>query len=253
MPKFADRIGRAAEAPATGAAAGAGPIRLAGAVGAALGLLAFGADYVPGVAGRVVVELTSSGFAWGLAAFLVGRSRPSRRAAMSAACVTLVVATALYYLLVVLVSRRWSGGYLQDGSSADLLGLRSVALATAAWLAGSVLAGPLLGALGHAVRTAPTWPAALAAGTTCGLLSGEAWHLATSTPPWLPSGVANPFSHGVAPAELVGMVLPIAVLIGLTVVHRLARAWPALLASFVCATAAATLAWRLTETIRHGG
>ena len=54
-------------------------------VAVGLGLLAFAADSVEGIAGQVMVALTSSGFAWGLAAFLVGRSATgARRAAVGA-------------------------------------------------------------------------------------------------------------------------------------------------------------------------
>lgn len=42
----------------------------------------------------------------------------------------LTLAALLYYLLVLLVSRRWSRGYLADGRSADLQDLRTVALMT---------------------------------------------------------------------------------------------------------------------------
>jgi hypothetical protein len=85
-----------------------------GAVALGIGLFAFVADLVDGVAGQVLVALTSSGFAWGLAAFLVGRASGTRRRAAIGGGVLLVVATLLYYLLVVLVSRRWSGAWLYD-------------------------------------------------------------------------------------------------------------------------------------------
>ncbi|MEU7867783.1 hypothetical protein [Dactylosporangium sp. NPDC049140] len=52
---------------------------VSGAVAAGLGLLAFAADAVDGAAGQVLVALTSSGFAWGLAAFLAGRAADGRR------------------------------------------------------------------------------------------------------------------------------------------------------------------------------
>jgi hypothetical protein len=41
---------------------------------------------------------------------------------VTGATVLLVSATLVYYLLILVVSRRWSGGMLQDGSSADRYG-----------------------------------------------------------------------------------------------------------------------------------
>lgn len=62
----------------------------------ALGLLAFMADSVAGLAGQILIALTSSGFAWGLAAFLVGRwAATEKRAAVVGATALLVTATLL--------------------------------------------------------------------------------------------------------------------------------------------------------------
>jgi hypothetical protein len=152
----------------------------------ALGLLAFATDALDpaAAAGQVLTALISSGLAWGLAAFLAGRAAVGRRSAVEAATVLLVCATLVYYLLILVVSRRWSGGYLADGSSADLYGLRSVALMTAAWLVVSLIAGPMLGLLGHKTQTTQTPGSALAAGVACGLLSGQGWQEITAAPPW---------------------------------------------------------------------
>lgn len=48
--------------------------------------------------------------------------------AADGATALLVLATLLYYLLVLVVSRRRSGASLEDGTSANLQGLRSVAI-----------------------------------------------------------------------------------------------------------------------------
>ncbi|MFD2767567.1 hypothetical protein [Micromonospora eburnea] len=213
------------------------------AAAATLGLLAFAADFVGGVVGHVVVALTSSGFAWGLAAVLAGRYAETTRRAATGATGLLVLATALYYLLILLVSRRWSGATLEDGSSANMAGLRSVAVMTSVWLAGSLLAGPLLGLLGHAVRANTTRSAALAAGTACGLLSAEGWHAIVQAPPWHLLASGDSFLYGVAFGEIVRVVLPLAVLVWLVAAHRLGRAWPMLLAATVAAATAGTLLW----------
>ncbi|MEU8816963.1 hypothetical protein [Actinoplanes sp. NPDC048796] len=190
----------------------------------ALALLAFTADHVDGIGGHVMVALTSSGFAWGLAALLTGHHARNPRHAAATATTVLVTATLGYYLLIVLVSRRWSGG-----SSGDLHGLLNVAIMTTIWLTGSLVAGPLLGLLGHAIRPSPndstpdtprtttptttpahlqrcfgsevepprgteasgpprrimgTRRAAVAAGVAYGLLSGEGWYRMPTVSPW---------------------------------------------------------------------
>ncbi|MFG2041832.1 hypothetical protein [Dactylosporangium sp. NPDC048998] len=218
----------------------------------ALGLLAFAADYVDGAAGQVLTALTSSGFAWGLAAFLAGRSAVSPKRAAADATALLVVATLLYYLLVLVVSRRWSGGVLEDGTPADLYGLRSVALMTALWLIGSLVAGPVLGLLGHTARAGGPSRAAAAAGVACGLLSGEGWCAVMTTQLWhlltTPDLQHDAFFVGVAIGNLFKIVLPLAVLAWLATTHRLWRAWPTLLIATAASGTLTALAWYLLNT-----
>ncbi|WP_262287541.1 DUF6518 family protein, partial [Micromonospora sp. MA102] len=111
------------------------------------------------------------------------------------------------------------------------------------WLAGSLLAGPLLGLLGHAVRANTTRRAAVAAGIACGLLSAEGWHAIVQAPPWRLLALDDPFFYGVAFGEIVRVVLPLAVLAWLIAAHRLGRAWPTLLAATAAAATAGTLLW----------
>jgi len=221
--------------------------------GTGLGLLAFAADFVEGIAGQVMVGLTSSGFAWGLAAFLAGRCAGSARRAAAGATALLALATVLYYLLVLSVSRRWSGGYLEDGTPADHQGLRSVAIMTAVWLLGSLVAGPLLGLFGYLVRAGGSPWAAPSAGVACGLLSGEGWHTLMVTAPWQVLTAVDPrhaeFLRGVVISAIVRIALPLAVLAWLATAHRLWRAWPALLAACVPSIALSTLAWRLLDAV----
>jgi hypothetical protein len=212
--------------------------------GVVLGLLAFAADALDGVAGQVVVALVSSGLAWGLAALLAGRTATDRRGAMTNATALLVSATFVYYLLILLVSRRWSGGSLVDG-------LRSVAIMTTAWLLISVIAGPALGLLGHLTRTAPVLPAAVAAGVACGLLSGQGWQTITMAPPGHLLAISDLdaiFARGVAAATLIQIILPLAVLVWLAGVRRLWRAWPILLTALVVTATLSALCWHLLRT-----
>ncbi len=194
-----------------------------------------------------MIALTGSGFAWGLAAFLAGRSAAGARRAAAGAAGLLVLATLLYYVLVLVVSRRWSGAILEDGTSADLHGLRSIAVMTAVWLVGSLVAGPMLGLLGHVVRVGEVPCAALAAGVACGLLSGESWHAVVAAPLWQSLPVPDPdqadFVRGVVVSELVKIVLPLAVLAWLAPAHRLWNAWPTLLTAAVSSGALSALLW----------
>ncbi|MFE9657952.1 hypothetical protein [Micromonospora sp. NPDC006431] len=221
----------------------------------ALGLLAFAADSVAGVVGQVLIALTSSGFAWGLAAFVAGRSAATAKRAVGGATALLVLATLLYYLLVLIISRRWSGGTLEDGTSADLLGLRSVAIMTALWLTGSLVGGTILGKLGHIVRVGKASTSALAAGAVCGLLSGEGWQAVMLAPPWQLLTVPDPhqaeFFRGVAIGELIKIVLPIVVLAWVAAVHRLWRTWPMLLTAAISSGALSAALWYLLYAAAH--
>nr|MDT0662114.1 DUF6518 family protein [Micromonospora sp. DSM 115978] len=131
---------------------------------------------------------------------------------------------------------------LEDGTSADLQGLRSVAVMTAVWLGGSLVAGPVLGLLGHVVRVGRTRSAAVGAGVTCGLLSGEGWQ----TRPWLLLG-ADPhhaeFIQGSVISELAKFALLLAIVAWLVRSHRLRRAWPTLLLAATGSGLLSALAW----------
>ncbi|MET0417550.1 MAG: DUF6518 family protein [Actinoplanes sp.] len=199
----------------------------------ALGLLAFAADAFDAAAGQVLTALVSSGLAWGLAALLAGRTAADRRRAITGATVLLVSATLVYYLLILVISRRWSG--------TGLSGLRSVAVMTTAWLVVSLIAGPMLGLLGHSTRTARAPGAALAAGIACGLLSGEGWQQITAAPPRLGGVLLN----GSLAALLIKVVLPLAVLAWLAHVQRIWRAWPILLLAMISTATLSALLWQL--------
>ncbi|MCO8274187.1 DUF6518 family protein [Actinoplanes sp. TRM 88003] len=218
-----------------------------------MGLLAFVADYVDGAAGQIMVALTSSGFAWSLAAFLAGRYAPTARRAAAVGASLLVLATAVYYLLILVVSRRWSGGYSSDIGWADLPGLRSVGVMTSLWMVGSLVAGPILGLLGHAVRASAARPAAAGLGVACGLLSAEGWHAFVRTPPWRLLTVDDPFFGGAVVADMVRVVLPLLVLAWVATELRLWRPWPTLLTATAAATAAGAALWEAVDLVRRSG
>ncbi|WP_203786705.1 hypothetical protein [Paractinoplanes rishiriensis] len=223
-----------------------------------LGVLAFLADTVDGMAGHLMVAVFSSGLAWGLAALLTGRAATGRRSAVTGATVLLVSATLVYYLLILVVSRRWSGGTLQDGTSGDMYGLRSLAIMTTAWLVVSMVAGPVLGLLGQLSKTRPAPGAALAAGVACGLLSSEGWQGITTAPPWrlLAAAVSSDagYVRGFAAAALAEFLVPFAVLAWLATAHRLWRAWPIMIIAMILTAASGALFWHLLRTAaNHAG
>jgi hypothetical protein len=219
-----------------------------GAAAVALGLLAFAADAVGGLGGRVVTALVSSGLPWGLAALLAGRTATDRRGAVTGPIALLVSATLVYYLLILVVSRRWSGGSLVDGSSADGYGLRSLAVMTTAWLLVSMVAGAALGLLGWMTRTARVPGAARAAGAACGLLSGQGWQEIATTPA---GRLDAAFVRGIGVAEVVEVILPLAVLAWLATRRRLWRAWPVLLTAMVVTATLSALSWHLLRTAEN--
>ncbi len=170
---------------------------------------------------------------------------------MTGATVLLASATVVYYLLILVISRRWSGGWQADGSSADGYGLRSVRVMTTAWLLVSAVAGPSLGLLGRMTRTARLPDAALAAGTACGLLSGQGWQETAAAPPGgLPvtDGPDAVLVPGVIAAGLVEVIVPLVVLAWLATAQRLWRAWPLMLTAMVVTATLSALLWHLFRT-----
>jgi hypothetical protein len=117
----------------------------------------------------------------------------------------------------------------------------------AVWLLGSLVAGPVLGLLGQVVRIGGVRRAALAAGTACGLLSGEGWHAVLVAPPWRLLAGSDPyhaeFVRGVVISEILRIVLPLAILAWLTVARRLWRAWPMLLVATTSSGVLSALLW----------
>jgi hypothetical protein len=221
------------------------------AAGAVLGLLAFAVDAVDGTAEQVMIAVVSSGLAWGSAALLAGHAAPDRRSAVTGATVLLASATLVYYFLILVISRRWSGGTLADGSSAHWSGLRSLAVMTTAWLLVSMVAGPLLGLLGQMTRTARLAGAALAAGAACGLLSGEGWLQVVLAPPWrlwMVDGPDGAFAREALATEMVQVLVPLAVLAWLASTRRLWRAWYLMFVAMAITATLSALLWHLIRT-----
>lgn len=141
--------------------------------GTSLGYLAYLSDLITGIPGAVLIALTSSGFAWGIATFAAGYWSSNLRAASFGGIMILSLATLVYYACVVVLSQRWRGGVLDDGTPADAIGLQSVLRASVFWLLGSLVAGPLFGMLGWVIARGRDKWRPMALGLLFGLLSGQ--------------------------------------------------------------------------------
>ncbi|TCB96489.1 hypothetical protein E0H26_15195 [Micromonospora zingiberis] len=213
------------------------PLLLAG---AGLGLFAFVGDELPGIAGVVMLTLTSTGFAWGGAALLAGYLATRRAVAPINATAVLVVATVVYYGLILAHGRRWRLGTLEDGSSSAWTGLASVGRATVFWLAASVVAGITLGYLGAVVRRGTRIRASVAAGAAFGLLAGQGLEFLMIFRAW---HALDAFFLGRVLSAGASILLAA---IGLTVLltrRRAAKSWPIFVATSALASLAGALLW----------
>ncbi|WP_144119573.1 hypothetical protein [Catellatospora sichuanensis] len=225
-------------------------LRRVSVAGTLLGALAFLGDELPGVGGRIVLTLTSNGFAWGAAALVAGYLVRQARRAPFVATGLLLVATAIYYLLILVVSRRWSGGYTEDGSSYDVYGLLDLARAAGFWLVLAVGAGLVLGLLGHIVRNGSPRLAAAAAGSAFGLLTAEGLH-GVITAPW--TVITEPFHLAYAVSHGVQVLLAVVLVIILTARRGGPVSWRICAASAVFVAALGVTAWSVIESIRVSG
>lgn len=146
-------------------------------VGIGLGVTAFAADALPGLAGELLNPVISSVLTWAGAALILGYRAPSASSAGKSAVASLALAVTTYYLLIVTVSRRWHLGTAEDGGSTALIGLASVARATTFWLVASAFAGVAIGLLGYTFARGSTYLRSLASGVAVGVLACESWYM----------------------------------------------------------------------------
>jgi hypothetical protein len=164
-----------------------------------VGIFAFAADMLEGLVGAIAMALTSSGFAWGLIAYVIGYCAPSRVTAVAGSTMVLLLGTLTYYALVLWVSQRWRGGVLDDGSPADAAGIASVGRAIAYWVAASLLIGPLCGVVADLTRRGTNLQGSITAGMVFGALSAHGWYLLLFVGAWRimdTSGMGLLFSAG---------------------------------------------------------
>lgn len=213
-----------------------------------VGLLAFLADYPAGVLGGVVTALASSGVSWGAAAVSVGYLRNNFRTAVLSGILVLVTSTFVYYALILFVSRRWSSGTLDDGSPASSAGLVSVGTALAFWVCVSLFVGPILAALGYAVRWGNPMQSGFTIGLVFGLLSSQGWHVLYFQRIWM---TRDEFGVTVLAGALT--LLALSALIGVLLIWKRGIAGRHLVIAVVMAAASSVvfaLGWRMVELIR---
>lgn len=221
------------------------------AAGVVLGALAFVADFVTGAVGAVMTGLVSSGAAWGAPAAVAGFASAGRRAAVLWPAMMLVIATTVYYLGILVVSRRWDipGVSLTSGETTSLIGLAGLGRAWIMWLVIGIGIGAVLGLLGYAVRHASALLAGAAAGAATGLLLSEGLSAVLWSLPeyWDLSqpGSSRPLSLLVAMA--VAVVAPVV----LAVVRAKSIAWWLYALVAVSVGLAGAGAWYVVDMIRN--
>jgi hypothetical protein len=220
------------------------------AAGVPLGALAFLGDELPKPVGQIVLTLTSNGCAWGAAALVAGYLVRRARRAPVVATALLLVATTVYYGLILTVSRRWSGGTLEDGSSADAYGLLSVARAAGFWLLLSVGAGLVLGSLGHVVRNGPRHRSAAATGLAFGMLAAEGLYQLSRHYYW---PIPDDFVRAVVVSNAITVVLSLVVTVVLLACRSGRGAWWTYLGSAVLAGGLGAVLWSLIDMVRGSG
>ncbi|WP_092543742.1 hypothetical protein [Actinoplanes derwentensis] len=188
---------------------------------------------------RILRAVTSSGLLWGLGALLLAVTAGTRRRAVTQAVMLPVTATVTYFLMIVLVTGRWSG---------DVAGTAAV------WLAVSVAAGFALGILGNTVRHDTGRRAAVAAGIACGLLACPAVHALLIEPPAELMGLvvrgADEFYRSFHPAAAIGLVVPVLVLVWLATRYHLGSHRRELLLSAGLTAVGGAVLWLLADVVR---
>ncbi len=161
-------------------------ILLAVLVGGGLGVFSVLADGI--LPGRLFGILGNIAAPWGLAAFLVGCQTTSWRRGALAGGLALVVGVAVYYLGVA------ERGYVAGG-------------ANLVWTAVALVAGPVMGLSGAAIRSRPAHPPVWAVAAPSAMLVAEAIFLALDRKVWR-------WNLGAEPYRLIDLGVMIALLFG---------------------------------------
>lgn len=219
--------------------------------GVALGTAAFSADLVPEAVGRFLVPVFSSGFAWGVVALAVSFFAATLTSALVAGVGTLVLATLIYYGLIVSLSQRWYHGSNGSGpeGAASLGGLSSVIHASTFWLVGSLFGGLVLGCVAYVVRVGSTPNASIALGVAFGLLTGEAAY-AVFHAAFIWVGPVDSFVWARIGSAAVQFLLATATVLVTVRLRRRLVSLRVLLLTAAGSTVASVAIWHLIESVR---
>lgn len=213
----------------------------------ATGALAFLSDFVDGVSGSLLLAVASSGASWGGLALFAGYSFMRRTSSAAAATALLVAAVLTYYGLIVVVSKRWNWGVLEDGSSAGGLGLLSAGRVTLYWVLAAACTGPFLGLLGNVTRHGTAPQRCVATGVTFGLLSAQGWHILLFRGGW-----RSLDDFGVQQLTQVVAIVLLSTLVMIFLARRdgLSRLWPLTVAVSVASCVCCVGLWHIAEVVR---
>lgn len=209
--------------------------------GLSLGVLAYVVDSLPGEWGLAIRELVSSGLCWGLVVFGIGYRASTAIKAAVAGVSTLLLATITYYgLILILSSDRWRGGMMEDGSSAAIAGLASIARAFVFWAAIAIGVGIVLGVLGYGVRARSKIEASVASGSAFGLLASQGIFVAL---------FVNFGDSALLVPAIASILLALAAAIG-ALVGRIDRSWLAFVAASAAIGSTGVFLWWLIYMVR---
>lgn len=195
----------------------------------------------------MILTLTSNGSAWGGAALVAGYCTRRSTNARAPATALLLIATLAYYALILLFSQRWRGATLEDGGSAAGQGLASLARIAAFWLAASIIAGTVLGYLGHTIRHGSRQWASVAAGVAFGLLAGEGSCVLLFVPAWRSD---TAYGHALFLSATFTIFLAIAATVSLLARRGSGRSWWIFIISAIVAFVLGVLLWRQIQAVR---
>lgn len=219
------------------------------AAGLLLGVLGFGADWLPGAPGALLEFATSSGTVWGGAAMLAGAFSHRRVVASINGLILLVAAVIVYYTLTFFVSQRWRLGYAMEGDGVGQpdAGLQDFLWIALVWLAAAILCGVGLGYLGSVIRSSSRIAASCAAGIGWGLLASQGSFMLIFAHGWVKWDTHGRDIFFKAAYSVLLSVAVIAVMVG---ARRGRLSWMIVVAVGIVALAFATGLWAIGASVR---
>ena len=158
----------------------------------------------------------------------------------------LVAAVLTYYGLILVASRRWNWGVLEDGSSAGGPGLLSAARAILYWVLAAACTGPFLGLLGNVTRHGALPQRCVATGVAFGLLTAQGWHILLFRAGWRS---VDDFGVQQLTQAVAIVLLPTLVMTFLATREGLSRLWPRTVAASVASCVCCVGLWHTADVV----